>query len=78
MIVTSISFTKPFGSIRVDFPFGEHLPYEVTYGRVALTPKQAEEAEQYGWKTGDAVNDGLVEVARSMIEYHALRAKSEC
>lgn len=81
MIITRISFIKPFGNIRVDFPFGEHASYEVAFGHVSLTPTQAEEAEQHGWRaTGKTFVDlvHLVEVARSMVAYKLLVARHAC
>jgi hypothetical protein len=79
MIVTRISFTKPLGNIRVDFPFGDQPSYEVAHGHVALTAAQAEEAEQYGWKLKGAYPDSeLVQVERSAVAYQILSARHAC
>lgn len=75
--ITKISFPKPFGNIKVEFPFGEREPYEVAYGHVALTAGQAEEARAFDWSIVEKVGE-LVEVSRSFSQYALLVQKQQC
>lgn len=82
MIVTRVTLTDPLGNIRVDFPFGERVSYEVSYGHVSLLPHQAEQATRHGWVIGDqGLNEEgvlLVEVSRSLITYQHRMSKHAC
>jgi hypothetical protein len=88
-IITRITFS-PVGSIEVKFvtdfkgwPVGEGArddaprDYTVHWGRVALHPWQAEEAERdHGWTNlgsqskAELLAQGLVEVDRSVVTYN--------